>query len=347
MRPAPLQPLAEDAIAEANALRLATRLASEFTGGKGLKRAQTMSPKAARMAEVASEARGGGRGLLKTLSAAVVAPPCATPQLFVSVGAGNAEDGPQLEPLDQQEGVVTTLMSLVVTCATEGAAIFVTLDGSDPCLMAGVSSLVRRTGAGESQAGKHGALQFRFEGAVQFKETVEARFSPCLAVATHQEKRDSRLASSPPFTVVDERALLVALWHATGGKAWHRQQHWLSDRSIAEWEGVTVENGWVVSVDLGDNNLRGRVPSCLAGLLRVERIALQYNMLHGPVPALSALSRLRQLVLHDNHLHGEFPDVKANGALRLLFLHNNDGFDRVDLLMQTLQQHPNRLAYFV
>jgi hypothetical protein len=341
MRPAPLRPLDDDAIAEANALRLATRLASEFTGGvggKGLKRAQTMSPKAARMAE----ARAGGRGmLLKTLSAAVVAPPCATPQLFVSVGAG------QLELLDQQEGVVTTLMSLVVTCATEGAAIFVTLDGSDPCLMAGVASLVRRTGAGESQAaGKHGALHFRFEGAVQFKETVEAR-RPCLAVATHQEKRDSRLASSPPFTVVDERALLVALYTSTGGKAWHRQQHWLSERSIAEWEGVTVENGWVVSVDLGDNNLRGRVPSCLAGLLRVERIALQYNMLYGPVPALSTLSRLRQLVLHDNHLHGEFPDVKANGALRHLFLHNNDGFDRVDLLMQTLQQHPNRLAYFV
>ena len=39
----------------------------------------------------------------------------------------------------------------------------------------------------------------------------------------------------------DDRAVLVALYHATDGLYWHFSTNWLSDRPLGEWYGVTTD----------------------------------------------------------------------------------------------------------
>ena len=50
-----------------------------------------------------------------------------------------------------------------------------------------------------------------------------------------------------------DRAVLVALYHSTGGANWEANANWLSDRPIGEWHGVTTNsNGRVIdAVALG------------------------------------------------------------------------------------------------
>ncbi|CAN0326881.1 unnamed protein product [Scytosiphon promiscuus] len=53
---------------------------------------------------------------------------------------------------------------------------------------------------------------------------------------------------------IDEDALL-ALFHATRGLEWKNK--WDTKTDISLWHGVTVNEGRVVKLDLGYNNLRG------------------------------------------------------------------------------------------
>ncbi len=81
-----------------------------------------------------------------------------------------------------------------------------------------------------------------------------------------------------------EREALVALYNATGGPNWTRQDKWLTDAPISQWQGVQVENGQVVILDLGVNNLRGTLPPALLHLPGLHALHVELNHLEGPVP---------------------------------------------------------------
>jgi len=50
------------------------------------------------------------------------------------------------------------------------------------------------------------------------------------------------------------------LYGATNGENWRRQNGWMSEAPLGEWEGVTVDAaGRVTHLTLSDNNLTGRV----------------------------------------------------------------------------------------
>ncbi len=124
--------------------------------------------------------------------------------------------------------------------------------------------------------------------------------------------------------VPEERAALVALYEATDGANWRRQDHWLSDVSIANWYGVyTDQQGHVTGLYLENNGLSGPIPD-LTALTSLENLNLGINRLSGQVPDLSRLSGLVTLALHDNQLTGGVPDLESLGDLRGVYLDNNE-----------------------
>ena len=105
------------------------------------------------------------------------------------------------------------------------------------------------------------------------------------------------------------RAVLVALYHSTGGANWDANTNWLSDRPIGEWRGVTTNsNGRVVELDIRDNRLTGEIPPELGRLSNLTWLVLHGNRLTGEIPPeLGGLSNLTVLVLSSNQLTGEIP----------------------------------------
>jgi len=122
----------------------------------------------------------------------------------------------------------------------------------------------------------------------------------------------------------EERAALVALYEATDGVNWRRQDHWLSDVSIANWYGVfTDQQGQVTGLYLENNGLSGPLPD-LSALTSLANLNLGINGLSGPVPDLSHHPELVTLALRENQLTGSVPELDSLVELRGLYLDKNE-----------------------
>ena len=136
-----------------------------------------------------------------------------------------------------------------------------------------------------------------------------------------------RMTLETDDTPAGDRAALTALHNATAGDNWWRNTHWLSDRPLGEWYGVTTDTGGrVTALELSDNRLTGAVPETLASLTRLELLDLSRNALTGSIPAaLGDLAGLRQLNLSFNALTGAIPPGLGDlSNLELLNLQNNE-----------------------
>ena len=81
---------------------------------------------------------------------------------------------------------------------------------------------------------------------------------------------------------------LVVLYHATDGPNWKNNDNWLSDKPLERWYGVaTDENGRVVGLALGENQLKGGIPPELGTLLHLTELDVQGNWLRGEIPRLN------------------------------------------------------------
>ena len=130
-----------------------------------------------------------------------------------------------------------------------------------------------------------------------------------------------------PSAVSPGRVALTVLYGETGGAHWKEAANWLSEAPLRDWHGVETDaEGHVTSIDLGYNNLRGRLPPELARMDRLETLRLIGNGLTGPIPPeLARLDRLVELDLSVNLLEGPIPpelgrlanlsdlDLSANG----------------------------------
>ena len=118
-----------------------------------------------------------------------------------------------------------------------------------------------------------------------------------------------------PFCDNPDRAILVALYHATNGDNWTNNTNWLTDAPLHKWYGVDTDNGWNVhELSLTDNRLTGRLPPELGDLHFVKGLYFDNNQLTGHIPPeLGNLSKnLVVLWLHSNQFSGTIPPELGN-----------------------------------
>ena len=117
-------------------------------------------------------------------------------------------------------------------------------------------------------------------------------------------------------TTASDRAALVALYEATGGSNWTKNDNWLTDAPLWQWHGVyTDASGRVDALWLSDNGLTGEIPPELGNLADLRGLELYSNDLTGEIPSeLGNLASLEGLLLNANALTGEIPPELGNLA---------------------------------
>ncbi len=123
-----------------------------------------------------------------------------------------------------------------------------------------------------------------------------------------------------------DRAALVALYEATNGPGWYRQDNWLTNAPVNEWYGVTADSaGRVVEIRLWRNQLAGSIPAELGSLDNLTILSLGRNQLEGGIPPeIGGLAGLTYLGLGENQLTGSLPpELYTLTALTSLGLWDN------------------------
>ena len=84
----------------------------------------------------------------------------------------------------------------------------------------------------------------------------------------------------------DQKGALLALYNATKGKSWNRNEGWGNAKSdIGGWAGVKCNGeGNVISLNLSNNNLQGKLPDVFYAFPALEDLQLNNNQLTGTLP---------------------------------------------------------------
>ena len=142
-------------------------------------------------------------------------------------------------------------------------------------------------------------------------------------LVTAVDSGDARItASSSGFTITvrikveianQDRDTLIALYNALGGPNWTHSTHWLSDLPLGDWHGVeTGDEGSVIKLDLGFNNLSGRIPPEMGNLANLQELYLYDNAQLSCIipPEMGNLTNLRRLAIYSIHaIPAIFPPV--------------------------------------
>ena len=124
------------------------------------------------------------------------------------------------------------------------------------------------------------------------------------------EARGGRFSGGEPCgPLADDRAVLEALYGATGGASWRNSTNWKTSAPLAQWHGVATDaEGQVTGLNLADNGLAGAIPAALGNLVNLEYLGLDGNGLTGAIPGeLGKLADLEGLNLSRNPLAGKLP----------------------------------------
>lgn len=123
---------------------------------------------------------------------------------------------------------------------------------------------------------------------------------------------------------------LSALYTATGGDQWHNNENWdltktPNEQELDQWHGISMLGGWIHSLRLSQNNLKGMLPSELVGLSELQVLSLARNSLSGSIPdGLNRFSELRELILAYNSFSGTIPpELGELAKLEWLNLYEN------------------------
>ena len=167
--------------------------------------------------------------------------------------------------------------------------------------------------------------------------TVQAQAATAYTY-TATDDADAQTASlTLTIEVVDERAVLQALYNATDGSNWKTTTGgWanpITATCLADLHGVTLTSGRVARISLAENKLTGSIPPELGKLTSLTHLVLNSiepadsndNQLTGEIPPeLGTLTSLTQLQLHNNQLTGEIPpELGTLTKLTYLWLYNN------------------------
>jgi len=158
---------------------------------------------------------------------------------------------------------------------------------------------------------------------------------------------------------------LQSIYNETGGDYWYNNTGWMSEEDRCNWFGITCdEEGYVIEINLPNNNLTGTFPAdSLSSLYKLQRLLLNNNALHGIMARIfdknadydddtnyeewvtdaSLFFNLRDLTyvdLSQNNLSGEVDVLFAPALQYTNFSHNNftsiNSFKKFKRSQQTL-----------
>ncbi|MDE2937623.1 MAG: Ig-like domain-containing protein [Chloroflexota bacterium] len=108
---------------------------------------------------------------------------------------------------------------------------------------------------------------------------------------------------------LDDRGVLIKLYHTTDGANWLNNTNWNSDLPLDQWFGVTTDTaGRVTELVLESNDVTGPLLPDLGHLTGLTRLSFVGNSFTGNIPPeLGQLTGLTSLELTANQLTGEIP----------------------------------------
>ncbi|MEP6466043.1 MAG: T9SS type A sorting domain-containing protein [Parafilimonas sp.] len=117
---------------------------------------------------------------------------------------------------------------------------------------------------------------------------------------------------------VQDSIALVAIYNSMGGAHWRSSINWLTTAPVQQWEGITVQNNRVVTVQLGSYNLNGILPAEIGYLTHVEKFDLRENHnISGTIPPeIGNMKNLKELFIYNSKLTGSIPH--EIGKLKML-----------------------------
>ena len=155
------------------------------------------------------------------------------------------------------------------------------------------------------------ALELRVDGRLQ-------SMAAFLDLITDGHAAVASSALSSVSSPDSDREALEAFYTAANGATWTNNTAWRSDRPLADWYGVTVDDiERVIELKLATNGLSGSIPSELGRLSHLQKLSIGGNRLSGTIPAaIGRLTHLKELVLSNNQLSGRLP-TELSRLLRL------------------------------
>ena len=140
--------------------------------------------------------------------------------------------------------------------------------------------------------------------------------TPTAAAAPEGSETIADQIATGQTTAETDRAVLTAIFQATGGQDWKNNTNWLGGLSLDQWHGTTTDdNGRVTALDLTGNNLSGTIPPEIGALTSLTHLRVGGNQLEGCLPA----SLQQQLDIAESELPGLYfccvgPETAAASA---------------------------------
>ena len=101
------------------------------------------------------------------------------------------------------------------------------------------------------------------------------------------------------------------------------QERWLVNEQSEHWEGVMMQDGRVVELDLDEFGLTGAVPAEIGQLTSLDRLDLRENELTSVPAEIGQLTSLQTLILSCNLLTSVPAEIWQLTSLEVLDLHGN------------------------
>jgi hypothetical protein len=102
----------------------------------------------------------------------------------------------------------------------------------------------------------------------------------------------------------DEYQALVDFYNESGGKNWLHQDNWMDTikSNVDNWYGVSVKEGHVFSIVMGNNNLT-KIPEAIKRFPYLENVTFYAGGLSGAIPNLENCSNLKWMDLSENNYY--------------------------------------------
>jgi len=113
-----------------------------------------------------------------------------------------------------------------------------------------------------------------------------------------------------------QKFALATIYASLDGTKWNNNTNWLGEQDVCSWFGVTcVQDTYVTQLELGENNLLGRLPSELSLLERLQFLMVARNKISGPIPdSLFSISSLGTVDVGFNSITGVIPPAVGSAV---------------------------------